>query len=179
MQPGHRRITCAQIVLVSRAHPRFASAVSRQSPIPPAFTDRPSRTIRLPAAADDYARLGLTEATAQQVQVRSVGTLLHFARSSLPTGTATLQADRVLLRRPERVGWHRRVDSEPISSRGGVPGPVEPRMIGEDLDTRSDDEDHDEQIEEVLPSHPGGQACRRIGSVRQGGPGVAHDEPLY
>ncbi len=62
------------------------------------------------------------------------------------------QADRVLLGRPQRIGRDRLLDPEPVPARGAVPGPVEPRVVAEDLDPRADDEDHQEQVEEVLQS---------------------------
>ena len=89
------------------------------------------------------------------------------------------KADRVLLGRPQRVGRHRLLDPEPVPAGRGVPRPVQPRVVGEDLHARADDEDHEEQVEEVLPSRPGGEARRRVGSRRLDGPGVALDEVLY
>src|SRR3954470_387301 len=42
-------------------------------------------------------------------------------------------------------------------------GPVQTRMVGEDLDCRPDDEGHQEQIEEVLPVGPGWNALNAVG----------------
>ena len=49
---------------------------------------------------------------------------------------------------------HRLLDPEPVPARGAVPRPVQPGVVGEDLQARADDEHHEEQVEEVLPSHP-------------------------
>src|SRR5665213_3953003 len=45
-----------------------------------------------------------------------------------------------------------------------MPRPVQPRVVGKDLDTGANDEHHEEQIEEVLPAHPGGESddCRVV-----------------
>jgi hypothetical protein len=51
-------------------------------------------------------------------------------------------------------------------------------MVGEDLDAGADDEDQEEQVEEVLPSQPGGEACRSPGA-RLDGAGVLPDEPHH
>ena len=44
------------------------------------------------------------------------------------------EADRILLGRPERVGRHRLLDSEPVPPGRRVPRPVQARMIRQDLD---------------------------------------------
>ena len=73
------------------------------------------------------------------------------------------KADRVLLGRPERVGRHRLLDPKPVLAGRGVARPIQPGVVGENLDARADDEDHEEQVEEVLPPRPGREACRRLG----------------
>ena len=89
------------------------------------------------------------------------------------------QADRVLLRGPQRIGGHRLLDPEPVPARGAVPGPVQPGMVGEDLHPGPDDEDHQEQVEEVLPAAPRPATRRVAGAGRLDGAGVAGDEPLH
>ena len=88
------------------------------------------------------------------------------------------QADRVLLRGPQRLGRHRLLDTEPVFSRCTVPGPVETRMVGENLYSRPDDEDHQEQVEEVLHADPDGKARVRLRVGRCDGAGMPGDEAL-
>src|SRR6185295_3493230 len=88
------------------------------------------------------------------------------------------QADRVLLRRPQRLGRHRLLDTEPVLSRCTVPGPVETRMVAENLYSRPDDEDHQEQVEEVLHADPGGKTRVRLCVGRCDGAGMLCDEAL-
>ena len=85
--------------------------------------------------------------------------------------------DRVLLGGPQRVGRHLLLEPEPLPSGGGVPGPVQPGVVGEDLDGRPDDEGHQEQVEEVLPADPGRDALLAVG--RRDGAGVPLDERLH
>jgi hypothetical protein len=51
-------------------------------------------------------------------------------------------------------------------------------VIGEDLDPGSDNEDHQEQVEEVLGTHPDRQPNRRL-RVRARDAGVPDDESLH
>jgi len=60
-----------------------------------------------------------------------------------------------------------------------VPRPIQPGVVGEDLQARADDEDHEKQIEEVLPSQPGGKTSRRGGARWLNRPGVLGDKALY
>src|SRR3989304_136575 len=49
------------------------------------------------------------------------------------------------------------LDTEPFPTRSAVPSPVQPRVVGEDLHSRPDDEDHQKQIEKMLRTQP----CRK------------------
>ena len=89
------------------------------------------------------------------------------------------QADGVLLGGPQRVGGHRVLDPEPVPAGRRVPGPVQPRVVGQDLHARADDEHEEEQVEEVLPARPGGKARRGVGVRRRDRPRVARDEALH
>ena len=89
------------------------------------------------------------------------------------------QADGVLLRRPQRVGGNRFLDAEPVAARGAVPGPVQPRMIAEDLQSGADDEDQQEQVEEVLNPDPDRQSRMAYGVGRRDGARIAGDEVLH
>src|SRR5450759_1753438 len=60
------------------------------------------------------------------------------------------KADRVLLGGPQRIGRHRFLDPEPVPARGGVPGPVQAGMVGQDLYPGADHEQHEEQVEDCL-----------------------------
>ena len=72
------------------------------------------------------------------------------------------QADGVLLGSPKRVGRHRLLHAEPVPSGRAMASPVQPRVIGKDLDPGADDEDQQEDVEEVLPAHPCGKpSCGR------------------
>ena len=71
------------------------------------------------------------------------------------------QANRVLLRRPQRIGRYRLLNAEPVPAGGAVARPVQAWVVGEDLQARTDDEDQQEQIEEVLHPDPD----RQRGSV--------------
>ena len=88
------------------------------------------------------------------------------------------QADRVLLRRPQRIGRHRLLDAKPVPAGRRVARPVQPRMIGEDLHAGADDEDQQEQIEEVLQPQPDRETRRHVRVRRLDGPGVPRDEVL-
>ena len=48
----------------------------------------------------------------------------------------------------------RLLDAEPVPARGAVPGPVQPRMIREDLQAGPHDEQQQEEVEEVLHTDP-------------------------
>ena len=62
-----------------------------------------------------------------------------------PAGEAdpVRQRDRVVFGGVKRVGRHRLLHPEPLFARGGVPRPVEPRMIREHRHAGPDDEDHE------------------------------------
>src|SRR5450755_592638 len=89
------------------------------------------------------------------------------------------EADRVLLRRPQRVLWHRLLDAKPIPPRRRMPGPVKARVIGEDLNAGADDEDHEEGVEEVLPPGPGRKPSCRLRMRGRQRAGIPADEPLH
>ena len=87
------------------------------------------------------------------------------------------QADRVLLGRPQRVRRDRFLEPEPVPARGAVPGPVQPGVIGQDLQPGPDDEDHEQRVEEVLRVHPPRQP--RMGPRGGQRPRVPGHEPLH
>jgi hypothetical protein len=88
------------------------------------------------------------------------------------------QADRVLLRRPRPLGRHLFLEAEPVPARCAVPGPVQPRMVTEDLKSRAEDEDHQEEVEEVLHPDPGGKPRVLVRLRRHDGPGIPGNEVL-
>src|SRR6185437_15947610 len=88
------------------------------------------------------------------------------------------QADGVLLRRPQRIAWNRLLDAEPVPTRSAVPRPVQPWVIAENLQTRPDDENHKEEVEEVLDSDPDRETRTRLGVGRLDRARKADDEPL-
>src|SRR5690348_14139749 len=49
-------------------------------------------------------------------------------------------------------------------------------MVGEDLDARPDDEDHQEHVEEVLHPDPGGKPRVRVRLRRHHGPWISGDK---
>ena len=57
---------------------------------------------------------------------------------------------------------HRLLHPEPVLARGAVPGPVQPRVIGEDLPAGPDDEQQEEHVQEVLPAEPRREADRCV-----------------
>src|SRR5665213_2624440 len=63
----------------------------------------------------------------------------------------------IIFRRPYPVFWNFALKAEPIATGRAVPPPVEPRMIGEDLDARADDEHHQEEIQEMQQPQPQGE----------------------
>jgi hypothetical protein len=70
------------------------------------------------------------------------------------------QRDRVLLRGPQRVRRDRLLEPEPLAPRRAVTRPVQARVIREDLDAGADDEDHEEEVQEVLRlTHHGSPGC--------------------
>ena len=46
------------------------------------------------------------------------------------------------------------LETEPLRAGRAVPGPIKPRVIGEDLDPGADDEHHEEHVQEVLQLQP-------------------------
>src|SRR6185312_3977300 len=88
-----------------------------------------------------------------------------------------LAAVRVVLGPPHPVRWNRMQEAEPVGFRRAIPVPIETRVIGQYLDARPDDEEHEEHIEEVPHAQPQREAVmnrrRGLGYAR-----VAHDELL-
>src|SRR6185312_9655805 len=79
---------------------------------------------------------------------------------------------------PQRVVRRYRGHAQPLLARLAVALPVQPRMVDEDLPPRPDDEEHEEDVEEVLPADPGRYA--RVGQRVRGQylTGEARDEVL-
>ena len=76
---------------------------------------------------------------------------------------------------PGRNGF---LKAEPLGAGRAVALPIEPRVVGEDLDAGADDERHEEQVQEVL--HP--QPCRKTGGDGRRGrrdAGIPHEEILH
>jgi hypothetical protein len=70
------------------------------------------------------------------------------------------------------------MEAEPLSARRAVAFPIEPWVVGKDLDTGADDERHEEKVQEML--HP--QPCRKTSVDGQSGrrdARVPHKEILY
>lgn len=79
---------------------------------------------------------------------------------------------------PYAPSWNGLLEAEPLGARRAVAFPIEPRVVGKDLDTGADDECHEEEIEEML--HP--QPCRKTSVDGQSGrrdARVPHKEILY
>src|SRR6185312_15782612 len=70
-----------------------------------------------------------------------------------------LLAAPVVLGPPYAIFWNRVQEPEPVGIRRAVPVPVEARMIGQYLDTRPDDEEHEEHVEKVLDPQPQREAA--------------------
>ena len=66
----------------------------------------------------------------------------------------TRQGHRIVLGGPNPVLRDRVLEAEPLRAGSAVPMPIEPRMIGQDLDSGADDEHHEEHIQEVLQLQP-------------------------
>ena len=70
------------------------------------------------------------------------------------------------------------LETKPLRAGRAVPGPIKPRMIGQDLDPGADDEHHEEHVQEVLQLQP----PRKAGIDRGRGlrdTGVILDEGLH
>ena len=119
------------------------------------------------------------ETVEQPERSRFRGATNARGRSSAGSREAHLarQADRVLLRRPQRLSGNRLLNAEPVFAGRAVPRPIQPRMVAEDLQPRPDDEDQEEQIEEVLHSDPD-RKSRIAFAPAVDGPGVAGNEAL-
>src|SRR4051812_43236247 len=72
------------------------------------------------------------------------------ARDAKPTR----QGHRIVLRGPNPTLRDRMLEAEPLRAGGAVTGPIEPRVIGKDLDPGADDEHHEEHVQEVLQLQP-------------------------
>ncbi len=89
------------------------------------------------------------------------------------------QADGVLFGGPKWIGRYRSLGAQPLLARRAVAGPVEPRMVREYLEAGPNHEEHQEQVEEVLPSDPRRESGVRRCVRRFDGPGVSLDESLH
>src|ERR1035437_706550 len=85
---------------------------------------------------------------------------------------------RVILRSPDTIPRNFLLEAEPLRAGGAIALPVQSRVIGEDLYTRTDDEHHKEQIEEVLQAQPPGKARVNRGSGRRSAR-ILRDKFLY
>ena len=88
------------------------------------------------------------------------------------------QGHRVVLGGPYPPGWNGFLKAEPLGAGRAVAFPIQPRVVGEDLDTGADDERHEEKVQEVL--HP--QPRRETGGDGPRGrrdAGIPHEEILY
>jgi len=66
----------------------------------------------------------------------------------------TRQGHRIVLGGPNPALRDRVLEAEPLRAGSAVPMPIEPRMIGQDLDSGADDEHHEEHVQEVLQLQP-------------------------
>ncbi|MEI2729466.1 MAG: hypothetical protein V9E85_10185 [Candidatus Nanopelagicales bacterium] len=96
------------------------------------------------------------------------------------------QRYRVILRGPHGGGiravsaifGHRTAQPKPLSVRLTAGVQVEARMVGEDLQARPNDEDHEEEVEEVLPAQPPRESRIDRGHIVAGRTGVLVGEVL-
>ena len=68
------------------------------------------------------------------------------------------QRDGIVLGGPNAVLRHRKLETEPIGSGGAVSAPIEPWVIGQDLQPGPHDEQHEKHVQEVLELQPPGEA---------------------
>jgi len=68
------------------------------------------------------------------------------------------QGDGVVLGGPDAALRHRNLETEPICSGCTVSPPIEPWVIGQDLEAGPHDEQHEEHVQEVLELQPPGEA---------------------
>jgi hypothetical protein len=96
------------------------------------------------------------------------------------------QGNGILLRCPDSrrvitvtlVCGHRVAQPHPLGVRFAAGIEVQPRVVGKNLDARSHDEHHEQQVEEVLPPEPPGESgVDRIDVVHRGAR-IARDEIL-
>ncbi len=87
------------------------------------------------------------------------------------------KGDRIVLGRPYPTGRNRGLEAEPFSPGRAVALPVQPGMVGENLDTGADNERHEKQVEEVQQPEPI-RKSRGDGHVGARNAGVAHEKIL-
>src|ERR1017187_10335441 len=85
---------------------------------------------------------------------------------------------RVVFRRPDLVLGNLALEAKPLGAWRTVPPPIEPGVIGEDLDARADDEHQEEQVKKMEQSQPQREArVHRPGGRSDAG--ATHEEFLY
>src|SRR5665213_1971768 len=72
------------------------------------------------------------------------------AGDAQPTG----HGHRIVLRCPNPALGYRMLKTEPFRARRAVPGPIKPRVIGQDLNSGANDEHHEEHVQEMLQLQP-------------------------
>src|SRR5665213_1501621 len=88
------------------------------------------------------------------------------------------QGDGIVLGGPDPPLWHRNLEAEPVGPRRAIAAPVEPGMVGQDLQAGPHDEQHEEHVQEVLKLQPPGKPrIDRRRSLRD--PGMLPDKVLY
>src|SRR6185312_14305526 len=77
---------------------------------------------------------------------------------------------RIVLRGPNSPFRNRILKTEPLRAGRAVPSPIKPRVIGQDLNPRANDEHHEEHVQEVLqlqpPRKPGIDRGRELRDTR-------------
>ena len=73
---------------------------------------------------------------------------------------------------------HRLLETKPFRAGRAVAFPVQPRVVGENLESGANDERHEKQVQEMLQPEPGGESR---GDGHRGGRDarVAHEEILH
>jgi hypothetical protein len=68
------------------------------------------------------------------------------------------QRHRIVLRGPHAAGRHHHLEAKQFRAGRAVAFPVQPRVVGENLESRANNERHEKQVHEMLQSEPGGES---------------------
>src|SRR6185437_9695424 len=123
----------------------------------------------------------LTGGEYQHVKRNAVDRPQHHDRKMPPTGKPYRMTNawdaqparhghRIVLRGPNSPFRNRILKTEPLRAGRAVPSPIKPRVIGQDLNPRANDEHHEEHVQEVLqlqpPRKPGIDRGRELRDTR-------------